>query len=412
MVKYYCRICKNSLKDTFLDLGYSPLANSYIKKKDLKKREKLLPLKVYSCATCKLIQLPEHETPNNIFSTYDYLSSPSTSWIKHTKTYVEEISKEYFNEHKEKIKVCEIASNDGYLLQFFNKKKFEILGIEPAKNIAKIANKKKIPTICNFFSSKLAKKIKKKSGMFDLIIANNVFAHVPNIIDFAKGIELLISDNGFATMEFPHLLNLIKKKQFDTIYHEHFSYLSIKSINYLFNTMNIKIFKIQELSTHGGSLRIYIKKKASKKYNIDKSVKKVIEKEKKSKIFNKKTFKILQNSIEKNKMKFLNLLIKLKLEKKKVVAYGAPAKGNTFLNFCMVNKDLIKFTVDKANTKKNKFLPGSHIPIYDPKKLISYKPDYVIILPWNLSHEIKIQIKKMGIKSKFITCIPELKISN
>lgn len=412
MVKYYCRICENSLETTFLDLGYSPLANSFLEETDLKKKEKFLPLKVFSCSNCKLVQLPEHETPNNIFSNYDYLSSPSTSWLKHTKSYVQEISKKCFKKFEKKIKVCEIASNDGYLLQFFDKKKYDILGIEPAANIAKIANKKKIPTICDFFDDKLARRIKKNYGLYDLIIANNVFAHVPNIKSFAKGIEILLSENGFATIEFPHLLNLIKKKQFDTIYHEHFSYLSIQSINYLFKSVNLSIFKIKELKTHGGSVRIYIKKSSSKKYKLDKSVVNVIKKERKGKIFTEDTFKILQNSIDKNKETFVNLLIKLKLKKKKVVAYGAPAKGNTFLNFCVVNKDLIKFTVDKANTKIGKYLPGSHIPIFNIKKLISYKPDYIIILPWNLKSEIKAQIKKIGIKAKFITCIPNIKVSN
>lgn len=413
MVKCYCRICNYKLTNQFLDLGYSPLANSYLTKKNKNsKKNKNFPLKVYFCEICKLVQLPEHETPENIFSNYDYLSSPSESWLNHSKKYVLETTNKFFNNSKEKIKVCELASNDGYLLQYFDKKKFEILGIEPAKNIAKLANKKNIPTIPKFFGTKLAKQLKIKKGTYDLIIGNNVFAHVPNIKDFAKGIYILLSKNGFATLEFPHLLNLIKFKQFDTIYHEHFSYLSIKSINYLFKKLNLQIFDIKKLSTHGGSLRIYLKKKGAKFETNTKAISKILKEESNAKIFSKNTFKKLQDSIDRNKEFFINLLIKLKLQNKKVVAYGAPAKGNTFLNFCSVDQNLIDFTVDRANTKIGKFLPGSKIPIHHPDKLISYRPDYIVILPWNLKKEIIFQLKKQGIKSKFITCIPNLKIIN
>ena len=413
MVRCFCRICNNKLISQFLDLGYSPLANSYLTKKNKDSlKNKNFPLKVYFCEICKLVQLPEHENPKNIFSNYDYLSSPSISWLNHSKKYVLETTNKFFNKSKKKIKVCELASNDGYLLQYFDKKKFEILGIEPAKNIAKIAIKKNIPTIPKFFGSKLAKKLKIKKGSYDLIIGNNVFAHVPNIRDFAKGIYILLSKNGFATLEFPHLLNLIRYKQFDTIYHEHFSYLSIKSINFLFKKLNLQIFDIKKLNTHGGSLRIYVKKKSAKFVINRKLINKILKEENKAKIFSKNTFQKLQSSIDKNKELFINLLIKLKLQSKKVVAYGAPAKGNTFLNFCSVDHNLIDFTVDRANTKIGKFLPGSKIPIFHPDKLVSYRPDYIIILPWNLRKEIISQLKKKGIKSKFITCIPNLKIIN
>lgn len=410
MVKINCRICETRLTNQFLDLGFSPLANSYVNKKNYFKEENYFPLKVFFCKKCKLVQLPEHEKPDKIFSNYDYLSSPSLSWLKHSEKYVKHISRK-LGFLKKKIKVCEIASNDGYLLQYFDKKRFEILGIEPAKNIARIAIKKKIPTISKFFGVNLSKKIKKNKGSFDLIIGNNVFAHVPNIKDFTKGMETLLSSNGIITLEFPHILNLINQKQFDTIYHEHFSYLSIKTVNFLLKKFNLEIFDIEKLSTHGGSVRVYIKKIKNNKIKVKKiKIKKIITMENKYKIFSISTFEKLQKNINKIKEDFLNFLVLKKLENKKVAAYGAPAKGNTFLNFCLVDRNLIQYTVDKADTKVGKFLPGSKIPIFSPKKLIKSNPDYLIILPWNLKDEIIKQLKKMGVKTQFVVCIPKLKI--
>jgi 2-polyprenyl-3-methyl-5-hydroxy-6-metoxy-1,4-benzoquinol methylase len=404
--KYKCRVCKKKIKDFFCDLGSTPLANSFLKNKNYIKKEKNHPLKVYYCKKCYLPQLPEHIKAENIFSTYDYFSSYSKTWIEHSKNFVNKFLKKY-NLDKSK-KICEIASNDGYLLQFFKNKGYDVLGIEPATNVADAAIKKKIPTLKLFFGQKTAKKIKKIFGLQDLIICNNVYAHVPDILDFTKGLKELISTEGIITIEFPHFLNLIKKKQFDTIYHEHFSYLSLHSTNKILQKFDFVIFKVEKISTHGGSLRIYIKNKMSKKIKIDKSFKSIFDQEKKSNIFKKVTMQKFSSKLEKTKKDFINLLINLKIEKKKVAAYGAAAKGNTFLNYCNIGSSLIDFVVDKNPSKVGKLLPGSHLKIFSANKLKKFKPDYLVILPWNIKGEIIKQIKNIGLKTKFITAIPKI----
>jgi len=406
---YRCRVCSKKINDFFCDLGSTPLANSFISSKKLFDKEKNYPLKVYFCKKCYLPQLPEHVFAKNIFSNYDYFSSYSKSWIKHSKDYVSQIIKDLNLNTKNNI--CEIASNDGYLLQFFKKKGFEVLGVEPAKNVADKAIKKKIDTLKIFFNYENAKKIKKKYGLQDLIICNNVFAHVPDVLSFTKGLRELISKNGIITIEFPHFLNLIKKNQFDTIYHEHFSYLSLHSANKILKKFNLIIFKVKKITTHGGSLRVYIKHKKCKKFKIESSYNKIFKQEKKLKIFEKNNIKNFSIKLKKIRKDFINLLLDLKLKGKKVVAYGAAAKGNTFLNYCNIGKNLIDFVVDKNPSKIGKFLPGSHLPIFPIKKLNQFKPDYIVILPWNIKDEVIKQVKKK-LKTKFITAIPKLKIYN
>ena len=401
-----CRICNKNITNVFCDLGYSPLANTY--PKSLKENEIYYPLKVFFCNRCKLPQLPEHQSAKIIFKKYDYFSSYSSSWIDHSQKYVKEILK--FSKFKKDSKICEIASNDGYLLQFFKKKGFTVLGVEPAKNVADVAIKKGINTEKLFFGTLSAKKIKKKYGEQDLIIANNVLAHVPNILDFCAGIKHLISKEGMATFEFPHFYNLINKFQFDTIYHEHFSYLTVHSIHKLFSKFQLEIFNIKKINTHGGSLRVFVKNKKNKRYKITSSLNKFLRLEKSSRIFTSKKFSQFNNQIQIIKKKTTNLLIDLKLNNKKIVAYGAPAKGNTFLNYCMLDKTLIKFTVDKNPSKIGKFLPGSHIPILHPSKIIPEAPDYIFILPWNLSKEIISQVSKIYTGAKYITAIPRVRI--
>ena len=405
-----CRICKKIINDYFCDLGFTPLANSFIKKKSFIKKEKNYPLKVFYCKSCYLPQLPEHVLVKNIFSNYDYFSSYSKSWINHSKKFVDKIIK------KQKInkgnKICEIASNDGYLLQFFKKKGFEILGVEPALNIANKAIKKKIPTVKLFFGYKSAKKIKKTYGVQDLIICNNVYAHVPDILDFTKGLKELISKKGIITLEFPHFLNLVLKNQFDTIYHEHFSYLSLHSVTRILKKFNLVIFKVEKLNTHGGSLRIYVKNKEHKEIIIDKSFKIIYQKEIRSHIFKKYKMLKFREKLKVTKDNFINLLINLRLKKKKIVAYGAAAKGNTFLNYCNIGNSLIDFVVDRNPSKINKFLPGSHLKIFSIDKLKTLSPDYIVILPWNLKNEIIKQIKSSKLKTKFITAIPKITINN
>ena len=286
--KFKCRVCKKKLKDYLCDLGLSPLANSFLKNKTLIKKEKYYPLKVYYCKKCFLPQLPEFVLAKNIFQKYDYFSSYSKSWLEHSKKYVNEIIKDIKLSKKDKI--CEIASNDGYLLQFFKKKGFDVLGIEPAKNIAAVSVKKKIKTLNYFFNFNNSKKIKKKFGRQNLIICNNVYAHVPDILDFTRGLKELIAEDGIITIEFPHYYNLINSLQFDTIYHEHFSYLSLHSTTKILKKFELEIFKVKKINTHGGSLRIYIKNKSFKKLKIHKSYRNIFELEKRSNIFSKKTF--------------------------------------------------------------------------------------------------------------------------
>jgi 2-polyprenyl-3-methyl-5-hydroxy-6-metoxy-1,4-benzoquinol methylase len=401
-----CRICHKNTSIIFSDLGYSPLANAY--QKSLKKKETYYPLKVFFCNECKLPQLPEHQSAKKIFKEYDYFSSYSSSWIEHSQRYLKEIIK--FAKLKKDSKICEIASNDGYLLQFFKEKGFKVLGIEPAKNVADVAINKGINTEKLFFGIVSAKRIKKKYGKQDLIIANNVLAHVPDILDFCAGVKNLMSKNGIATFEFPHFYNLINKRQFDTIYHEHFSYLTAHSIQKLFFKFKLEIFDIKKINTHGGSLRVFVKNKQNKSYKLTSALNKFLKLEKNSKIFTKKKFSQFNIQIQEIKKNTIDLLLNLKLNNKKVIAYGAPAKGNTFLNYCMIDNALIKFTVDKNPSKIGKFLPGSQIPILHPKKITSEKPDYIFILPWNLSKEIINQIKKIYTGAKYITAIPKVKI--
>ena len=406
MQTHKCRICKKYTSKIFCDLGYSPLANSY--PKNINEKEIYYPLKVFFCQKCKLPQLPEHQSAKKIFTDYDYFSSYSKSWIEHSKNYVKEMIR--FVKLKSESKICEVASNDGYLLQFFKQEGFKVLGVEPAKNVAAAAIKKGINTEKLFFGTVSAKKLKKVYGKQDLLIANNVLAHVPNILDFCEGIKIILSPAGIATLEFPHFYNLITKLQFDTIYHEHFSYLTVHSICKLFPKFNLEIFDIKKVSTHGGSIRVFVKHENNKKYKVKNSVKKLLNLEKSSKIFTNKKFLKFNNKIKLIKKTIINLLIELKLKRKKIIAYGAPAKGNTFLNYCMLDSTIIKLTVDKNHAKIGKFLPGSKIPILHPKSIKSEKPDFIIILPWNLSREIIEQVRKSYSLAKYITAIPKVAV--
>jgi SAM-dependent methyltransferase len=402
-----CRICNKKINDVFCDLGRSPLANSFLKNKQKFKKEKFYPLKVFFCKKCKLPQLPEHAKAQSIFKKYDYFSSFSKSWLKHSENFSQEMIKSLKLDKNSK--VCELASNDGYLLQFFQKKNINVLGVEPAKNIAFHAKKLGMKIITDFFSEQLSKKIKKKYGTQNLIICNNVLAHVPNIKDFLLGIKNILSEDGIVTFEFPHLLNLIKYNQFDTIYHEHFSYLSVTCLKKLFKKINLKIINIKKISTHGGSLRLYVTHIKNKKFKVLFNVKKIYYQEIKQKIFNFKTFSKFNDRILKIKKDFNNLIRILKKSKNKIGAYGAAAKGNTFLNYCNISKNSIDFIIDKNSSKINKYLPGSHIKIYNLEYLKNIKPDYLIIFPWNIANEIISELKKI-INCKFIICIPKIKI--
>ena len=405
-----CRFCNSDLNKIFIDLEESPLANSYLKGSDFD-NEKNYPLCTFLCENCFLVQLEEIETPENIFSKYAYFSSFSTSWLKHAKNYVEMIIPRL--SLNEKSLVVEIASNDGYLLQNFIEKSIPVIGIEPAKNIAKAAMEKNIPTLTNFFNNQLAKKLSSEGKKADLIIGNNVFAHVPCLNDFVSGLKILLKMNGTITLEFPHLLQLMKNNQFDTIYHEHFSYFSLLTAQKILAHHNLKVFDVDELSTHGGSLRLYITHKENNQISLSNNVLVVLEKEKKFGLNKISTYEEFGTQVSKIKIDLQKLIKNIKSNSKNIICYGAPAKGNTLLNYCNITNDQIDYTVDKNPHKQNLFLPGTHIPIYPPEKIQKTKPDYILILPWNLKDEIIEEIKYIrDWKGKFVIPVPEVKILN
>jgi len=406
-----CRFCKRDLKTVFADLGMSPLANSYVKLNDHNLGEVFFPLKTFVCDNCFLVQLGEFKSPRDIFKNYAYFSSFSKSWLEHANEYVELLVNR-FNLNKDSL-VVEIASNDGYLLQFFKRKNIPVLGIEPAENVAKSAIKKGIPTLTEFFNSKTASELKKSGKKVDCIIANNVLPHTPILLDFIKGLSLLVDSKGIIVIQFSaYLVPLIKNVQFDHIYHEHFSYFSLHTMIKILKKYKLEIFDVDELSVHGGSLRLYIKKIGKNQKAIhSKKLEKKLEAEEKFGITRKETYEKFQNQILRKKIDLWEFFISAKKSGKKIACYGAPAKGNTILNYCQIGKDFIDFTVDKNPVKQGKLLPGTRIPIYEPKKIFQQKPDYVIILPWNLKEEIVGEMKdirKWG--GKFVVLTPKVKV--
>ena len=404
-----CRFCQTTLKYIFVDLGLSPLANSFIDVKKEKLCEKYYPLHAYVCDKCFLVQLEEFETPENIFSDYIYFSSYSDSWLTHSKEYVDKIIHRFLLD--ETSRVVEVASNDGYLLQYFKKNNIPVLGIEPAQNVAEAARKKGINTYVMFFGVNTAEELASKGLQADLLIGNNVLAHVPDINDFVRGLKIALKPDGVITLEFPHLLQLIINSQFDTIYHEHFSYFSLISITKILEKHDLMIFDLDELSTHGGSLRIYASHTENKTFKKHRCVDMLFDKEVAAGLKDMETYTNFNKKIYSIKSDLLRFLIKAKTEGKKVAGYGAPAKGNTLLNFCGIGKDYLPYTVDRNPNKQNTLMPGSHIPVYSPNKIFETKPDYVIILPWNLKSEIIKQlseIRKWG--ASFIVPIPRLEI--
>lgn len=410
MNKIKCRFCGEELKHTFVDLGVSPLANNYIDKENLHRGEVFYPLHVMVCEKCFLVQALEYEEPKNIFTEYKYFSSCSQSWLGHMKTYVENVVERF--QIDKKSNVMEIASNDGYLLQFFKEKSIPILGIEPAANVARVAEGKGIPTLVEFFGRETALKLKEEGRQADLLIGNNVLAHVPYINDFVAGIKILLKDTGIVTMEFPHVLNLIEKNQFDTIYHEHFSYLSLLAVRTIFKAHELKLFDVEELPTHGGSLRIYATHEEND-VEVLPSVMNLLNKEVDYGLADLKVYTKFNETVRKIKRDILEFMIKIKKEGKSIVAYGAPAKGNTLLNYCGIGKDFIDYTVDISPHKQGMYLPGTHIPIYSVEEIRKTEPDYVIILPWNIKEEIIDCIKKVSNKKvNMMTLIPDIYIIN
>jgi len=405
-----CRFCNKDLKHTFINLGMQPLCEEYVKPEQLDKMEPHYPLHTYICDKCFLVQLQEFISPSEIYDNYAYFSSYSDSWLQHAKEYTDLMIKK-FSLNKNSL-VAEIASNDGYLLQWFQEKNIPILGIEPASNIAEFAIKEKnIRTEIKFFGEEIALFLKEKYGQPDLLLGNNVLAHVPNINDFVKGMKIFLKPGGVVTMEFPHLQRLMEENQFDTIYHEHFSYLSFTIVSEIFKFHGLQLWDVEELLTHGGSLRIYGKHIEDESKPITNRVKAILKRELIMGFNNMEFYSKFQENVKETKRKILDFLIKAKRDRKQVVGYGAPGKGNTLLNYCGVRTDFLDYTVDRNPFKQNSFLPGTLIPIFDPIKIKETKPDYVFILPWNLKNEITKQhsyIKDWG--GKFVVPIPELQI--
>lgn len=405
-----CHFCRKNLARTFVDLGLSPLCETYPAASDLNRGEVYYPLHVYVCEHCLLVQLEQYESVENIFTDYAYFSSFSDSWLKHAEKYCEKMTKRFGLNGKSF--VVEVASNDGYLLQYFVRGKIPVLGIEPAANVAKVAVEKGVPTLAKFFGTELAKGFAAEGRCADLVLGNNVLAQVPNLNDFVEGLKIMLKPEGVLTLEFPHLLRLIERNEFDTIYHEHFSYFSMLTTIRIMEAHGMKVFDVDELASHGGSLRVYACRAESKTHPVEPNVKKVITDEEKAGLATMKGYEGFAEQVKKTKLDLMNFLVTAAREGKSVAGYGAPGKSATLLHYCGIGKDLIQYTVDRSPYKQGRFLPGSHIPIYHPDRIKEMKPDYVVILPWNLKDEIIAQlqfIREWG--GKFVVGIPKLEIS-
>jgi 2-polyprenyl-3-methyl-5-hydroxy-6-metoxy-1,4-benzoquinol methylase len=406
-----CRFCGNGLRYTFADLGMSPIANDNLTAEHLNRAEKFYPLHTYVCDRCLLVQLEEFESPEHIFGDgdYAYFSSYSDSWLRHAKAYTELMVERFkFNSNSQ---VVEIASNDGYLLQYFRQKGIPVLGVEPAANTAKAASEKGIPTWVKFFGVNTAKEMVAEGKSADLLLGNNVLAHVPDVNDFIGGMKIVLKSNGILTMEFPHLLQLMQQNQFDTIYHEHFSYYSFITVEKMFAAHGLTLFDVEEIPTHGGSLRIYGKHSDAIEPAVSDRVTQLKAKEAAAGLEDIETYLTFGEQVKSTKRKLLKFLIEAKAQGKTIAAYGAPAKGNTLLNYCGVGRDFIDYTVDRNPYKQGLFLPGTHIPILHPDKIRETQPDYVLILPWNLREEIMFQmayIAEWG--GQFVVPIPEVRV--
>jgi SAM-dependent methyltransferase len=409
MSKQACRFCGSALQNTFVDLGMSPLCESYVSADRLNDMEPFYPLHVRVCDRCYLVQVGDYVSSDHIFTEYAYFSSFSDTWLKHAADYVDMIVGR-FNLGKTSLAV-ELASNDGYLLKNFVQKGIPALGVEPAANVAKVAVEKGVPTLVKFFGRETAQAMVAAGQQADLIIGNNVLAQVPDLNDFVAGIRLVLKPQGVATLEFPHLMRMMADNQYDTIYHEHFSYFSFITAEKIFAAHDLVLFDVEELPTHGGSIRIYARHKADTAKPVDGRVVEMRTRELSAGFDRMETYSTFGEKVRESKRSLLDFLIKAKRAGKRVAGYGAPGKGNTLLNYCGIKTDFLDFTVDRNPYKQGKFLPGTHIPILTPDKIAEYKPDYVLILPWNFKEEI---IKQMALirqwGGKFVVPIPTVEI--
>jgi SAM-dependent methyltransferase len=405
-----CRFCGAALRSTFVDLGMSPLCETYPTAKDFKSGEVYYPLHVYTCEKCFLVQLEEFEKAENIFSDYAYFSSYSDSWLKHCENYCGQMTDRFaLNANSF---VVEVASNDGYLLQYFVKRNVPVLGIEPAANVAKVAVEKGVPSLVRFFGAQLAKELVAERGPVDLVLGNNVLAQVPDLNDFVEGLKILLKPAGVLTLEFPHLFRLIEWNEFDTIYHEHFSYFSLLTTMRILEAHGMRVFDVDELSTHGGSLRVYATRAENNTHQLQPNVAKVLNDEKNAGLDSLEGYERFAAQVKETKFALVEFLMSAAKQGKKVAGYGAPGKSATLLHYCGIGRDLIEYTVDRSPYKQGRFLPGTHIPIFHPDRIRETKPDYIVILPWNLRDEISSQlqyIREWG--GRFVVPIPKVTIS-
>lgn len=409
MSKSHCRFCAAPLEHSFVDLGMSPLSNSYLTAPQTRRMEPFYPLHAFVCGACFLVQLEEFESPQRIFCDYAYFSSYSDSWVEHARRYaMNMIERLHLGAASQ---VVEIASNDGYLLRHFKDQGIAVLGVEPAVNVAAVAQQLGIPTRAEFFGVDCAARMVRENLRADLLVGNNVLAHVPEINDFVGGLKTLLKPDGVITMEFPHLLRLMQGNQFDTIYHEHFSYLSLLAVEKIFASHGLVLCDVDELPTHGGSLRIYARHAENTGNPVKDAIVRLRAQERQAGLIELRTYASFAESAKETKRKLLDFLITAKRAGKSVAGYGAPAKGNTLLNYCGIRNDFIDYTVDRSPHKQGKFLPGTHIPIYHPDKIRETRPDYLLILPWNIKEEVMEQmayIKNWG--GRFVLPIPQVEI--
>ena len=404
-----CRFCGNSLDHTFVDLGMSPPCQTHISLQQLQEMERFYPLHAFVCEKCFLVQLGEFVTPSEIFSEYAYFSSYSDSWLNHVSNYADAMTSRFSLGAASR--VVELASNDGYLLQYFAQKGIPVLGVEPAANVAQVAIQKGIPTVVKFFGRDTARSLLADGQAADLLLGNNVLAHVPDLHDFVAGMRVLLKPQGIITMEFPHLLQLMNHNQFDTIYHEHFSYFSFTTVERVFAHHGLVLFDVDELPTHGGSIRIYGRHADDLSKPPTDRVAALRARETAWGVGELATYRAFAEKVKATKRNVLDFLIGAKRAGKSIVGYGAPGKGNTLLNYCGIRTDFLDYTVDRNPYKQNKFTPGTHIPIFAPDRIRETRPDYVFILPWNVRDEVAEQldyIRTWG--GQFVVPIPDVQV--
>jgi SAM-dependent methyltransferase len=403
-----CRGCGAPLSQPFLDLGPTPLANSNLRRDDLDRAERFYPLCVYFCEACFLVQLPVVQAPESIFREYVYFSSYSKTWLTHAAQFADRIA-DHLKLGPEAL-VMEVASNDGYLLRFFKDRGIPVLGIEPARNVAVAAQATGIPTVMEFFGLGLAQQLREAGRQADLIVANNVLAHVPDLDDFVAGLKMVLKPRGLLTVEFPHLLRLMAENQFDTIYHEHLSYFSLTAVRGVFDRHGLRVIDVEEPPTHGGSLRLHVGHREEAR-NPGQRVEAILAAEQAAGLNGRERYEHFAEQVRETKRGLLDFLVSVKRKGQSVVGYGAPAKGNTLLNYCGVRRDFLDYTVDCSPHKQGLFLPGTRIPIHAPGRILETKPDYVLILPWNLRTEITEQMS--GIREwggRFVVPVPIVEV--